>query len=298
MTKPLRIVRLQGAIATSGSNPVPFTLPVGFRPAGVVDVPVDLCTSTNGRLQIEPTGVTTVQAEAGKFSNAACFTSLDGVSFAVPSTVTAITLENGWTNAPFGTRAAAALKLSEIVHLEGAIATRQANPVPFVLPTGFRPSTTAFVPVDLCNATNGRLQIHYDGVVTVQAQGGAFSNAACFTSLDGSTFATSFGTFTALTLQNGWHTAPFGTRSPVVKNISNVVTFAGAIATSADNPVAFTLPSDFRPAFAVYVAVDLCSASNGRLNIQPNGVVTVEAESGAFSNAACFTSLDGANFHI
>jgi hypothetical protein len=46
-----------------------------------------------------------------------------------------------------------------------------------------------FVPVDLCNATNGRLQIEPTGVVTVQAEGGAFGNAACFTSLDGASFA-------------------------------------------------------------------------------------------------------------
>jgi len=33
------------------------------------------------------------------------------------------------------------------------------------------------------------------------------------------------------------------------------------------------------------------------LVIQPTGVVTVQAE-GAFSNAQCFTSLDGASFSI
>jgi hypothetical protein len=61
---------------------VPFTLPAAFRPASVVFVPVDLCTASNGRLQIEPSGVVTAEAEGGAFSNAACFTSLDGVSFA------------------------------------------------------------------------------------------------------------------------------------------------------------------------------------------------------------------------
>ena len=75
------IVHFKGAIATTGTNPVPFTLPSAFRPAAVVFVPVDLCNATNGRLQIEPTGIVTVQAEGSTFSNAACFTSLDGVSF-------------------------------------------------------------------------------------------------------------------------------------------------------------------------------------------------------------------------
>jgi len=102
---------------------------------------------------------------------------------------TALTLQNGWTNSPFGTSAAAAHTISGIVHLKGAIATTGTNPVPFTLPTAFRPATAVFVPVDLCNATNGRLQIEPTGVVTVEAEGGAFSNAACFTSLDGAWFA-------------------------------------------------------------------------------------------------------------
>jgi hypothetical protein len=47
--------------------------------------------------------------------------------------------------------------ISGIVHFKGAIATTGSNPVPFTLPSAFRPATAVFVPVDLCNATNGRL---------------------------------------------------------------------------------------------------------------------------------------------
>jgi len=104
------------------------------------------------------------------------------------STWTSLTLQNGWTNGPFGTSVAAARTVSGIVHLKGAIATTGTNPVPFTLPSTLRPAAVAFVPVDLCNATNGRLQIEPTGIVTVQAEGGAFSNAACFTSLDGVSF--------------------------------------------------------------------------------------------------------------
>jgi len=153
-----------------------------------------------------------------------------------------------------------------------------------------------FVPVDLCNATNGRLQIEPTGVVTVQAEGGAFSNAACFTSLDGVSFAKSAGLFTPLTLQNGWFNSPFGTSAPAVRTISGIVHLKGAIATSGTNPVPFTLPAGFRPVSVVFVQVDLCTATNGRLQIEPTGVITVEAEGGAFGNAACFTSLDGVSF--
>ena len=97
--------------------------------------------------------------------------------------------QNGWVAAPFGTSAPAARTISGIVHLRGAIATSGSNPVPFILPAAFRPTRTVFVPVDLCDATNGRLEIEPSGVVLVQAEGGTFANAACFTSLDGVAFA-------------------------------------------------------------------------------------------------------------
>ena len=209
---------------------------------------------------------------------------------------TSVTLQNGWTTSPFGTSAAAVRTISGIVHFKGAIATTGTNPVPFTLPAAFRPGRAVFVAVDLCNATNGRLQIEPTGVVTVQAEGGAFSNAACFTSLDGVSFAKSASSFTPLTLQNGWFNAPFGTSAPAVRTISGIIHLKGAIATSGTNPVPFTLPAAFRPASTVFVAVDLCTATNGRLQIEPTGVVTVQAEGGAFSNAACFTSLDGVSF--
>jgi hypothetical protein len=95
-------------------------------------------------------------------------------------------------------------------------------------------------------------------------------------------------------LQNGWTNAPFGTSNAAVTTIAGVVHFQGAIATGGTNAQAFTLPPAYRPATAVYVPVDLCGANNGRLFIQPSGVVTVQAEKN-FSDAACFTSPDGAS---
>jgi hypothetical protein len=288
------IVHFKGAIATGGTNPVPFTLPAAFRPATDVYVPVDLCNATNGRLFIRHSGVVTVQAS--NFANAACFTSLDGAKFAKSATsFTTLTLKNGWTNAPFSTSNAAVRNINGVVYFKGAIATGGTNPVPFTLPAAFRPAANVFVKVDLCGATNGRLVIQPSGAVTVDAEGNNFSNAACFTSLDGVSFAKSAQFFTALNLKNGWANAAFGNSKAAVHGSAGVVTFRGAIATGGTNPVAFTLPAGFRPATDVYVAVDMCNATNGRLFIQHNGVVTVEPE-GNFSNAACFTSLDGVSF--
>jgi len=289
------IVQFRGAIATSGTNAQPFTLPLSLSPATAVYIPIDLCSATNGRLNIQPTGAVTVEAETA-FSNAQCFTSLDGASFALSSSGSAaLTLINGWTNAPFGTSNATVKVVNGIVHFKGAIATTGTNPQPFVLPTQFRPLTNVYVPVDLCNATNGRLDIQPTGAVTVEAEGGTFSNAQCFTSLDGAWFAPKPAGFKPLTLINGWTNAPFSTSNAEAENAYGLVYFKGAIATTGTNTQPFTLPISFRPVTNVYVPVDLCNATKGRLIIQTNGVVTVQAET-VFSNAQCFTSLDGASF--
>ena len=145
----------------------------------------------------------------------------------------------------------------------------------------------------MCNATNGRLIIQSTGAVSVQAETN-FSNAQCFTSLEGASFTPSVVGFSALTLINGWTNAPFSTHQAAYRTNNGLVQFMGAIATSGSNASPFTLPAGARPAKPLYIKVDLCNATNGRLFIQPNGAVTVQAAT--FSNAQCFTSLEGASF--
>jgi hypothetical protein len=292
------IVHFSGAVA-NGTSSVLFTLPAEYWPGETTYVPVDLCGAANGRLIIQTNGVVSVQAEGGTFSNAQCFTSLEGATYAPTSAgFSALTLQNGWTPyfsnqlALFGT-----LPLGGAVRFRGSIANGTTG-LAFTLPVGFRPSTDVYVPVDLCNATNGRLYIQPNGNVTVQAENGTFSNAQCFTSLDGAWFVPSTtGSFTSLTLQNGWTNAPFSTTAAAVENVSGVAHFKGAIANGTTG-LASTLPVGYRPSTDVYVPVDLCNATKGRLYVQPNGNVTVQAENGTFSNAQCFTSLEGVSYSI
>ena len=183
--------------------------------------------------------------------------------------------------------------VSGIVHFSGAISGGTSG-VAFTLPPGFRPATMVYVPVDLCDAHNGRLEIFPSGVVDVQPEG-TFNQATCFTSLDGASFAQSASGFTPLALKNGWKNAPYSTSKAAARVISGIVHLKGAI-TGGASGFAFTLPPGFRPATNVYVPADLCNARNGRLDIHPNGAVSVEAEGGAFHQARCFTSLDGASF--
>jgi hypothetical protein len=207
---------------------------------------------------------------------------------------TPLTLINGWGNSPYTTSIPTVEEVSGIVQFRGAMVTSGTNAEAFVLPASLRPATNVYIPVDLCDATNGRLIIQPSGAVSVEAQA-AFSNAQCFTSLDGASFALSTTGFTALTLINSWTNAPFATSNAEVENINGIVHFKGAIATTGTNPEPFVLPKGFRPLHDVYIPVDMCGATNGRLYIQPTGIVSIEAET-AFSDAQCFTSLDGAWF--
>jgi len=108
---------------------------------------------------------------------------------AITPAYTPLTLVNGWTGAGPSTAGPAARNISGIVHLEGATLTSGTNPLAFTLPAGDRPAHDIFVKVDLCHADNGQLSIAPSGSVTVQAEGGNWANAQCFTSLDGASFA-------------------------------------------------------------------------------------------------------------
>jgi hypothetical protein len=269
-------------------------LPPALRPATNVFIPADLCTAQNGRLDITPAGVVTVDAAGGNFANAQCFTGFEGVSFARNATgYTAMTLINGWTVAPYGTAQPAAKLINGIVHLEGGL-FNGTNPNLFTLPVAMRPAHNIFVPAVLCNAANGRLAIQTSGLVTVQAES-SFGDAQCFTSLDGVTFAPKSAGATALTPLNGWTGGPQGTAQPAVRDLGGVLRFQGAVTTSGPNTILFTLPPQFRPvAGETDTKVDMCGATSGRMRVLSDGTVELQAENNISSNATCFTSLEGA----
>jgi hypothetical protein len=242
------IVHLKGAIVTSGTNAEPFILPAGDRPATDIAVPVDQGGASAGELDIQPSGVVTVAAEAGNWSNAQVFTGLDGASFATSgSSFTPLTLQNGWINDTPPYASAAVRNISGIVHLRGTIETTGGSVAPFILPAGFRPNHTVYAPVNLCGPSHGRLDIYANGEVTVESENGSSFIPACPVSLDGASFAKSASLSTPLTLQNGWTSYGSGTISPAVRKISGIVYLEGAMRTSGTNPLAFTLPGSAPP---------------------------------------------------
>jgi hypothetical protein len=163
----------------------------------------------------------------------------------------------------------------------------------FALPPAFRPAAIVVVPLDLCSANNGALQITPDGTVVVVAEGN-FSNAQCLTSLDGVSYSLT-GSGSQLNLINGWTGAPLGTFFPSVRTISGIVHITGTM-NNGTSSVAFVVPKASRPARFVEVPVELCGPVYGQLTIGPDGEVSVEAEGGNFGQAQCRTFLDGVSY--
>jgi hypothetical protein len=185
------MVRLQGAISTTGTNMKAFTLPLGARPSVNLYIPVDLCGSVKGRLIINATGDVTVHPYNGAVWAAQCFVSLEGVWFSISGTgYTTASLQNGWTHAPFSTRSAAYSVERGMVRFQGAVAnpSSTASTTVFTLPAGARPSNTVWIPVNTCGGAGGRLDIFSDGTVKVEAETSP-GDATCFTSLEGVRFA-------------------------------------------------------------------------------------------------------------
>jgi hypothetical protein len=217
------------------------------------------------------------------------------VSFALDASgTTALSLQNGWTTTPYGTRAPAVKVVNGFVRFQGVMLTNGTNALAFTLPGGFRPNVNVYVPVDLCNAGKGRLNIAPDGTTSVQAEN-SFSQAQCFTSLEGAAFAIGqpSGATTA-TLENNWTNNAYSTGAVAFRNDHGIVRFQGGTSGGTAQRV-FTLPAAYRPATNVYLYVDTFGGARGRLLVQPDGQVIVDQ---GYSSAQSFLSFEGASFGL
>jgi hypothetical protein len=187
------VVHLKGAISQgSGSAAGVFVLPLKYRPNRIVYVPVTLLNGAFGRLIIETTGTVSVQAASAQ-SDAQQFTSLEGVTFSkgrAPLQYSNIVLKNGWARYNDITgRPAAALDTNNVVHLKGAMKqTSGTIALAFTLARGFRPNRDVYIHVNTVLGRPGRVNIHKNGDVYVQAAG-TFDDAQVFTSLEGVSYS-------------------------------------------------------------------------------------------------------------
>ncbi|MBL8776403.1 MAG: hypothetical protein JNK12_10740 [Acidimicrobiales bacterium] len=282
-------VVLSGGLS-SGSASYAFTLPEGLRPAADVYLPVTVCGGRAGRLVVEPNGDAFIYAGFGAtFADAQCFTSLDGASFTL-GPASPVTLANTWTTTQYSTRAPKVSVSNGTVRFRGAVQDGSRGRL-FVLPVGMRPRADVYVAVDLCAGVPGRLYIRPNGVVKVFSSAD-FSDAQCFTSLEGASFR--LNAPTKLTLAGTWTGAAYGTRKAKAALVGGVVRFVGGVQDGEASQVTF-LPVELRPSHTVHVRVDLCDAKPGRLVIDPTGFVSVSAV-GGLEDASCFISLDGVSF--
>lgn len=211
-----------------------------------------------------------------------------------PEAMVALTLLNGWTSQAGPTARSTRVELSDgIVRFTGVIFATTDASVPFVLPAAMRPSRDVYVPVDVCSA-GGQLLIKPDGTVNVLDTDGR-PLTSCILELEGVSFVRDAPGMTPLALRNGWFGGPRSTRTPKAVSIGGIAYLRGAIGSGTTSD-AFTLPADMRPARRVYVPIVLCDARGGRLRIESDGTVLVEAEFDDFAQAQCSASLDGAHF--
>jgi hypothetical protein len=221
---------------------------------------------------------------------------LAGARPAQAATFTPLALAPGWTGAGAPYRAAAVANDSGIIRLRGVITrpSGSGNDV-FTLPTAFRPAKQVYVPVTLCSSHVGALVIETNGHTRVDVPTG-LTNAYCQTSLDGVSFAKTSTSFASIPLEHGWAKYPAANlRTVAARTINGIVYLQGVITTKGTDPDPFTMPAAFRPSRRVYVPVTLCSGEKGRLIIEPDGRVTVDAQH-TFSFAACLTSLEGVSY--
>ena len=280
-------VVFRGAVM-SGTDSQIATLPEGMRPPAPVYLPISLCNAIPGRLFINPQGGIFVSSSQD-FSDAQCFTSLEGASFTLgPST--RLTLRNGWINGEYGTRPAKARVANGTVRLTGAISLGTRSTA-FILPEGMRPNRPTYVAIDLCNSLPGRLLVLPNGKVKVQAAD-AFGTASCFASLEGATFRRSGPN--PLVLDGTWTGAAFGTRPAKYATSGASIHLVGGVSSGATTLIT-VLPEFHRPQSRAYVRTNLCGAAPGRLIIEPTGEVYADFAD-EFSDAQCFTSLDGVHF--
>lgn len=280
-------VVFRGAVSGGTTGEI-AVLPEGMRPPAPVYVPVSLCNAIPGRLFIGTGGEVLVSSSVD-FSDAQCFTSLEGASFTLgPST--RLTLRNGWINGEYGTRPAKARVSNGTVRLTGAISLG-TRPTAFILPAGMRPNRPTYVAIDLCNGFPGRLLVLANGKVKVQAADD-FSTASCFASLEGATFRLNGPN--PLVLDGTWTGAAFGTRPAKYATSGASVHLVGGVTGGATTLIT-VLPEFHRPHSRAYVRTNLCGAAPGRLIIESTGEVYADFAD-TFTDAQCFTSLDGVSF--
>jgi hypothetical protein len=90
-------------------------------------------------------------------------------------------------------------------------------------------------------------------------------------------------------LENGWTatSTSLGTFQPSQDLINGIIYLQGGISGGTSDVVGTVA---FHPSSTVFIPVDECNTTNGRIEIDTSGTVTVE---GSLTDAQCFTSFEG-----
>jgi hypothetical protein len=181
-------VHFIGGMVTSGTNTTAFQLPTGFRPTVAEWLPISLCWSAKGRMNIDVNGFVNIQvASGGAWASAQCFTSLEGASFALSESAgSGVALVNGWASRAFGSGFVRFRNDNGVIRFKGATSGGTATKI-LTLPPAFKPATNVWMYVDTVSAKRGRLLVTPDGSVYVDPPS-QLADAQGFLSFEGAEF--------------------------------------------------------------------------------------------------------------
>jgi len=184
-------VRLQGEVhsaLSSNTSLYLFNIPKPeWCPGQSVYVPVALCsgsTGAYGRLNIYSDCRVFVQPENNNVAAANCGVTVEGASYALSFTPTALPLENGWI--AYSARAVKVRKDGGVVRFQGAVYNGTSTTITTKLPSTMWPPVTVYIPADAFGATHGRIVVTPTG--TVRFDSPVLSTAKGFLSLDSVSF--------------------------------------------------------------------------------------------------------------
>ena len=293
------VVTLKGLIKKSsaiGSNEVIATLPVSYRPSGVLIFSTSTNANVYSQLQIYPNGnITVVKGDAG-------WLSLDGIQF-IPdngnySRIALTPLYNGWANYTSvygGAYTTPSYTVDNIgrVYLQGLATggTMTDGTVIARLPANIRPSRYMHIPA--ANSGYGIIAVSQSSNSGIEAKSGTASNN--YLSLKTIYYPASVGTWTDIPLSNGWVAYDVNTFSTpqCIKANDGLVSLKGLIrsGTATAGTVIGTLPANCRPNTARGLFGVASNEAYGRLDVYPTGELVINAGSNAWF------SLDGVTYY-
>ena len=283
------MVEIRGLMAGGADNSTWGIMPQGFRPTADLIFPMAVAPGNHARHDITTAG-SLIQRYGSGGGNSGFFT-LSWMRYSLASAFSEGFYQVGTTGVPFqnswhnwgGTFHNAEYRLvGDEVQLRGLVAGGASGTVVFTLPLGMRPYSITHFDGDMSNAQNALVHISPNGEVRVYG-----ANVGSYASLSHVAFSVSGqGTngWKSLTLLNGFTRYAADYPLPEYRLTGDVVELRGLIGKGGSVAVIAMAQIPDRDAWPVQQNMWSTHATggHGRVDIGPDGVVTLVAGSGDY----------------